>query len=185
MYIIREWKIDPQWTLFLDRDGVINPEKHGDYIRHVDEFQFYEGVKENFHVLNKQFGKVLVVTNQRGIGKGLMTIDDLHDIHSYMNEELRKYDAHIDSFYFAPELENDSPNRKPNTGMGLQAKEQYPHIDFKKSIMVGNNLSDMEFGKKLGMKTVYVETTKEMQAKSDLIDQKLIDFLSFIELLKQ
>lgn len=184
MYVIQEWKIDSSWTLFLDRDGVINHEKEGDYIRNKNEFEFYYGVKENFHVLNETFGRIIVVTNQRGIGKGLMTEDDLHSIHEFMNESMASTGGLVHAFYYAPELESDAMNRKPNIGMGLQAKSDFPDLDFKRSIMVGNNLSDMEFGKKLGMKTVYVETTKEMQAKSDLIDLKLINFLSFIELVK-
>lgn len=173
-------RIDASWTLFLDRDGVINIEKEKDYIRNVSEFEFYPDVVENFHQLNKIFSLIVVVTNQRGIGKGLMTVKDLHDIHSYLQSEIQKHGGHIDQFYFAPDIESDAINRKPNIGMGLQAKKEFPKIDFAKSIMIGNNISDMEFGKNLGMKTVYLNTTNPREEKHpsiDLMFENLYDFI--------
>jgi histidinol phosphatase-like enzyme len=68
--------IDTSWTLFIDRDGVINQEKKEDYILNWNEFKFYDGVKQAMEIFNKKFGVIVVVTNQRGIGKGLMTEDD-------------------------------------------------------------------------------------------------------------
>jgi D-glycero-D-manno-heptose 1,7-bisphosphate phosphatase len=176
--------IDATWTLFLDRDGVLNIEKDQDYIRNVDEFIFYDDVLSHFPILNKTFGKIIIVTNQRGIGKGLMTHDDLHSIHSFLLTEINKHDGHIHQFYYAPDLENDSIDRKPNIGMGLKAKQEFPEIDFSKSIMVGNNISDMEFGKRLGMKTVYVNTTKprtELHESIDLLQNSLPDFCKLIQ----
>jgi HAD superfamily hydrolase (TIGR01662 family) len=73
--------IDKQWTLFLDRDGVINHEKSGDYIRHAGEFHFYDGVPEAMAVFAARFGRIFIVTNQKGIGRGLMTEADLTGIH--------------------------------------------------------------------------------------------------------
>ena len=70
-------QIDNTWTLFLDRDGVINEEKKDSYIFHFGEFVFYDRAKEALKILSDTFGKIVVVTNQRGIGKGMMTADDL------------------------------------------------------------------------------------------------------------
>lgn len=182
MNLQARWGVNSSWTLFLDRDGVINIEKHLDYIRSVDEFHFYPHIQQEFHRLNKAFGKIIVVTNQRGIGKGLMTNADLHAIHQHLNNRLREYGGHIDAFYYAPELDNQSPNRKPNTGMALQAKQQFPEINFEQSIMVGNNRSDMEFGKRMHMKTVYVETTHPLVESHEWVDVKLHDLHAFIEL---
>jgi D-glycero-D-manno-heptose 1,7-bisphosphate phosphatase len=162
---------------------VINIEKKSDYIRNRKEFIFYEGVKEHFFEMNKTFSRILIVTNQRGIGKGLMTHDDLQDIHVFLNEELNFYDGKVHHFFYAPDLESEAINRKPNIGMGLQAKEMFQDIDFSKSIMVGNNLSDMEFGKRLGMKTVFVETTKALSEQHEWVDIKLPSLLHFIQLL--
>jgi histidinol phosphatase-like enzyme len=94
----------------------------------------------------------------------------LHGIHSLLSEQLAKVRGHIDAYYFAPQLENDAEDRKPNTGMGFQAKHDFPNINFSKSVMVGNNLSDMAFGRNLGMKTVYVNTTSPMHEAHPLID---------------
>jgi histidinol phosphatase-like enzyme len=173
--------IDQNTTLFLDRDGVLNIEKENDYIKNVDEFIWYDGVLENFHLLNKIFNRIIIVTNQRGIGKELMTVSDLHSIHTHLNNELNRHHANIDAFYFAPEI-TDSVNRKPNIGMALQAKIDFPQIDFSNSIMVGNNLSDLDFGKRIGATTVLVETTTKVEMPHHLVDFKLDNFVSFCKL---
>lgn len=176
--------INEEWTLFLDRDGVINIEKDQDYIRNVNEFIFYDDILSHFPILNKTFGRIIVVTNQRGIGKNLMTHDDLHGIHQHIIDELKKVKATIHRFYYAPDLETDAEDRKPNIGMGLKAKKDFPEIDFRKSVMVGNNISDVEFGHRLGMKTVYVNTTKprtEGHPSIDLMLDSLPTFCKMIE----
>src|SRR6478736_1684328 len=122
--------IDNTWTLFLDRDGVINRDKVGSYIFNRDEFFFLPGVEEAIKIFSDVFGVIVVVTNQRGIGKGLMTEDDLHNIHAHMLDELGVQGGRIDKIYFAPDLNSDSPNRKPLTGMALQAKDDFPDINF-------------------------------------------------------
>jgi histidinol-phosphate phosphatase family protein len=151
--------INNSWTLFLDRDGVINHEKHEDYILHKDEFRFYEQVTAALTILNKIFGVIVMVTNQKGVGRGLMTEDALQEIHDLMLDTIRNAEGRIDKVYYCAELDNDHPNRKPNAGMALQAKKDFPQIDFQRSVMVGNKLSDMKFGRNAGMFTVFVATT--------------------------
>jgi len=165
--------IDKTWTLFLDRDGVLNIEKNGDYIRNADEFVLYNNTLESIAKLNTLFGKIIIVTNQRGVGKGLMTSNDVIQIHAHLDNLLAPVGGQIHAYYFAPDLDPNAPHRKPNTGMGLQAKLDFPDIDFSKSIMIGNNLSDMEFGKRLGMYTMYVETTKPLDMPNELVDLKM------------
>lgn len=152
-------KIDKNWTLFLDRDGVINHEKKEDYILNWNEFVFYDGVKEAIKIFNGLFKTIVVVTNQKGIGKGLMTENDLHNIHFNMVKEIEIAGGRIDKIYFCPDLDSNSPNRKPNAGMAFKAKEDFNHIDFSKAMMVGNKLSDMGFGKNAAMQTVFLATT--------------------------
>lgn len=151
--------IDKNWTIFLDRDGVINIEKHLGYINNWDEFIFYDGVKEALHIFSGKFKYILVVSNQRGVARGITKTADLDIIHHNMVEEITKAGGRIDRIYFCTDLELTSPNRKPNPGMGLQAKLDFEQIDFSNSIMVGNKLSDMEFGRNLGCKTVFLPTT--------------------------
>jgi D-glycero-D-manno-heptose 1,7-bisphosphate phosphatase len=152
--------IDPSWTLFLDRDGVINVEKENDYIRHVAEFHFLEGVELAIATLSQVFGRIVVVTNQKGIGKGLMTETDLSDIHQKMTSDIAKAGGRIDQVYFCPDINPDSSCRKPNTGMALQAKMDFKEIEFTRSVMVGNTISDMQFGRSCGMRTIFVLSAK-------------------------
>lgn len=150
-------KIDSTWTLFLDRDGVINKLLPGAYVQTIDEFEFNPGVLEALNKAANLFSRIVVVTNQQGIGKGLMSERNLFEIHTYCKEKVVNANGRIDEFYFAPELASaNSPFRKPNTGMALKAKEDFPEIDFSKSIIVGDSDSDIEMGQRLGMKTVYI-----------------------------
>lgn len=166
--------IDKSWTLFLDRDGVINPEKDNDYILHLGEFRFYDGVLEAMPVFNRLFGTIVMVTNQKGIGKGLMTVDDLNGIHDYMVNEIQQQGGRLDKIYFAPDLDSASVNRKPNPGMAYQAKTDFPAIDFTKSVMVGNKLTDMQFGRNAGIAhTVFLATTNpETPFPHPLVDER-------------
>jgi len=164
-----DWNIDNSWTLFLDRDGVINERKMGGYIQNVEEFQFLQHAAESIAYFSTIFQHVFVVTNQQGIGKKIMTRRNLSQIHAYMCEVVEKKGGKITKCYFAPELKSENSQlRKPNPGMALQAKAEYPAVDFKKSIMVGDTDSDILFGTNLGMKTVRIKTQEIIGIKSDL-----------------
>lgn len=171
--------IDKSWTLFLDRDGVINHERKMEYILNWKEFMFYEGVKEALRIFADQFGTIVMVTNQRGIGKGLMTEADLKNIHENMLAEIRLTAGRIDKIYYCTNLNDDCVDRKPNAGMAHQAKNDFVNIDFKKSVMIGNKLSDMQFGKSVGMYTIYLATTNpEIEFPHPLIDDRFDDLHS-------
>lgn len=169
--------IDKNWTLFLDRDGVINKRLSGDYVKNIEEFEFLEGVKECLPMLNKIFDRIIVVTNQQGIGKGIMTEYDLYKVHQFMLFEIEKSGGKIDAVYFSPfKAEENHPMRKPNTGMALKAKEDFPDIEFEKSIMVGDSESDMEFGKRCGMKTVFIGNNNLQGIHADFAFKSLKEF---------
>ena len=171
------WGIDQSWTLFLDRDGVINERLVGDYVKKTEEFKFIEGVPFAISRLNTVFFRIFVVTNQQGIGKGLMTEGNLLAVHSYMLEGIRSEGGNIDSCYFAPQLSNEgSEMRKPGSGMALKAKQDFPDIDFSRSVMVGDSDSDIEFGKNLGMKTVKVSNEESDTSNADLYVKSLKEF---------
>lgn len=176
--------VDNSWTLFLDRDGVINHEKKLDYILNWDEFKFYDGVKEAMNILDKYFDIIAMVTNQKGIGKKVMSVDDLNNIHHNMIAEIEDSGGRVDRIYYCPDLEDNSPNRKPNAGMAFQAKAHFPSIDFSKSIIVGNKPSDMKFGRNAGMHTVFVATTNpEVENPNPLIDLRFDNLLAFAKAL--
>ena len=157
--MLNKLHIQQDWTLFLDRDGVINHEKKEDYIRNWTEFEFYKESLLALPILAQKFKKIIITTNQKGIGKGLMSVDDLALIHQNMTNKIVELGGRIDAIYYCPDLDNASINRKPQPGMAYQAKTTFPEIDFKRSIMVGNRMSDMEFGRNAGMHTVYLATT--------------------------
>lgn len=177
--------IDKSWTLFLDRDGVINVEKKGTYVLNVNGFVFYEGVQMALQQLSKIFGLVLIATNQRGVSKGSMTLENLHDIHAYMLEEVTKANGHIDKIYFCADMHDESPNRKPNPGMALQARKDFRQIDFSKSIMVGNTLSDMKFARNAGMYAVFIASTEpEIPFPHELIDARFDSLSEFAKAIR-
>jgi histidinol-phosphate phosphatase family protein len=151
-----KFKIDKSWTLFLDRDGVINEKIDNDYVKNWSEFFFINGALDALSILSSLFGNIIVVTNQRGIGKGLMSKNDLNIIHIRMMDLVLKHGGRIDKIYFCPEILNTSFCRKPNIGMAMMAKNDFPKIDFERSVMIGDSKSDMEFGKRLNMKTVFI-----------------------------
>ena len=151
--------IDKSWTLFIDRDGVINHEKKEDYILNWQEFRFYDGVKETFGKLSDRFGKVIIVSNQRGVGKKLMTESDLLDIHQNMKQQIKASGGRIDAIYYCTSTDNKHAERKPNPGMAFHAKNDLPGIDLSRSIIAGNKLSDMLFGKNAGMYSIYIAST--------------------------
>jgi histidinol-phosphate phosphatase family protein len=160
-------------ALFLDRDGVINEEKDGSYIFHKNEFVFYPGAVDALVNLSRKFDYVFIVTNQRGVGRGYMTEAALLEIHDHLTEQVVAAGGHITRIYFAPSIDSDHSHRKPNTGMALDAQKDFPDIEFGKSVMVGNNLSDMQFGKSMGMKTVFLYTTQsEISLPHKLIDEQ-------------
>lgn len=158
--------VDTDWTLFLDRDGVINRRLPGDYVRKWEEFEFLEGVLPALRMLAGLFGRIVVVSNQQGIGKGLMTEKELKHIHSQMQREVEAAGGRIDAVYFCPGLARDRPPcRKPDTGMALQAREDFPEIDFARSVMAGDTASDMEFGSRLGAVNVLIGEDEETLAR--------------------
>ena len=166
-------EIDKSWTLFLDRDGVINVESVGSYVTSWGEFKFHDGVLEALKSLSHVFGNIVVVTNQRGVGRGIMSMEDLREINKNMRASIAEHGGRVDKIYAATSVSDDDHNRKPNTGMGLQAQQDFPEIDFKKCVMIGNSLSDMEFGKKLSMYNVFL-TTKHgpFEMPHDLIHEQ-------------
>lgn len=176
--------INQSWTLFLDRDGVINVELPGDYVKTWDEFVFCSNALKALEKFNITFGTIVVVSNQRGVTKGVMSIDDLNNVHSNMLKEISISNGRIDKIYFSTAMHDDDPTRKPNIGMALMAKSDFSHIDFNKSIMVGNKMSDMEFGKNAGMKTVMVDEAKKYaSSQHEQIDIRVDSMYEFSKML--
>jgi histidinol-phosphate phosphatase family protein len=179
--ILKDYKFNKSWTLFLDRDGVINKKINNDYVLIWKQFEFIQGVTEAIKILSSVFGKIIIVTNQQGIGRGLMTEKDLSEIHSKMIAEIEKYGGRIDAIYYSPYIsENNHVDRKPNVGMALKARKDFPEINFKKTVMAGDSISDMEFGHRLGMINVLINKDKAILKKNpELINFAATDLKDF------
>ena len=114
-----------------------------------------------------------------------MTEEDLLDVHRQMMADIEAHGGKIDSIFYCTSLSNDHPNRKPNPGMAFLAKETFPEIDLSKSVMVGNNLSDMLFGRNAGMHTVFVKTTSpDLPLPDPAIDIVCENLVAFADLLR-
>jgi HAD superfamily hydrolase (TIGR01662 family) len=113
-----------------------------------------------------------------------MTDADLALIHENMTQEIVELGGRIDAIFYCSDLDNGSYNRKPQPGMAYQAKDKFPSIDFAKSIIVGNRMSDMEFGRNAGMHTVYLATTHpEAPFPDTKIDDRYDHLLQFAKAL--
>lgn len=146
-------------TLFLDRDGVINYKLENRYVTRASEFKFIVGAENAIKKLSKVFNRILIVTNQQGISKGIMSENNLETIHQFMQNQLSGSEKFIEKIYFCPHLASYSCNcRKPNIGMLEQAKIDFPLIDISKSYLVGDSDTDIAAGKRFGLKTVKVDS---------------------------
>jgi histidinol-phosphate phosphatase family protein len=144
--------------VFLDRDGILNEKMpEGQYVTRWEEFRILPGVPEALRRLKEAGMRVIVVTNQRGIARGLYTVAGVEDIHSSFQELLAREGAHIDAFFVCPHDEGKCNCRKPLPGLYEQAVAQFPTIAPETSVMIGDSLSDIEFGRRLGMATIFVE----------------------------
>jgi len=128
--------------VFLDRDGVINIDKN--YLYKIEEFEFIDGTFESLKYLQELGYKLVIVTNQSGIGRGYYSYEDYNILTNWMISEFKKNNIDILSVFCCPHTPVDNCNcRKPNIGMIEQAKKIID-IDFKNSWLVGDKTSDIQ-----------------------------------------
>jgi len=145
-------------TVFLDRDGVINEKMpEGQYVTRREELRVLPGVGEAIRRLNSRGCRVILVSNQRGIALGLYTAADLEAIHAWLKNFLESHGARLDGIYYCPHDRDECDCRKPMPGMFEQAVRDFPDIDSHSSVIIGDSLSDMEFGRRLGMTCILIQ----------------------------
>lgn len=179
--------INQEWTLFLDRDGVINEQIIGGYVLDFSQFVFVPGAIEALKVLQQRFAHVIVLTNQQCVGKGLCDEKAVIEVHRQMLEVLDSKGIHLDGVYFCPHRADENCScRKPQRGLAFQAQKDFPDIVFAKSIMVGDAPTDLQLGRNCGMKTVFLTKGKTDSADvpTGLADEQYNDLLDFAEHLK-
>lgn len=164
----------------MDRDGVINaklPENR--YVSRVSEFQFLSGAFEALLVLQKLGFVLVVITNQRGIARGLMTEEDLRAVHGHMLSQLRENGISVEAVYHCPHEEFEfCACRKPEPGMILAAAQDLD-IDLTSSYMVGDSPSDVAAGRKAGVRTIRIGNHDDKDA--DAVFGNLLDFALNLE----
>jgi D-glycero-D-manno-heptose 1,7-bisphosphate phosphatase len=145
-------------TVFLDRDGVINEKApEGEYVSTLRELHLLPGVPQSIARLNRAGLRTIVVSNQRGIALGLYSAEDVAQIHQAIQEMLQQQGARLDAFFICPHDKNECQCRKPLPGMFEQAVKAFPEVRADESVMIGDSLVDIEFGRRLGMPTILIE----------------------------
>jgi D-glycero-D-manno-heptose 1,7-bisphosphate phosphatase len=147
----------------------------GSYVRTPAEFHPLPGVAESIARLNRAGLLVLVVTNQRGIARGLYTLADVHAIHAAFQQHLAGFGAHIDGFFICPHDKGECNCRKPLPGLFEQAVAQFPQIAASTSVMMGDSNADIKFGRRLGMTTVYLAGRAQHRSPSAASASALAD----------
>jgi len=144
-------------TVFLDRDGVLNRKAdEGDYVKAVEEWRWLPGAVEALQELQRAGSRLVVVTNQRGVARGLMTAEALEAIHARLGDDLRAAGVTLAGIYACPHHADACDCRKPGTGLFEQAARELRGIDPATSAMVGDSLSDLEAGTRFGCATYLV-----------------------------
>jgi D-glycero-D-manno-heptose 1,7-bisphosphate phosphatase len=150
--------------VFLDRDGVLNRKAaEGEYIARYEEVELLPGAAEAVARVNRSGRKAIVVTNQRGIALGLYTESDLLRIHETLRAQLEAHGAHLDAIYYCPHDHGHCNCRKPGPGLFDQAFLDFKDASAPISVMIGDSLSDVEAGVRMGMRTVLIAEASEGQ----------------------
>jgi D-glycero-D-manno-heptose 1,7-bisphosphate phosphatase len=150
-------------TVFLDRDGTINEEV--DYLDDPDRLRLIPGAAEAIRLLNNAGILVIVVSNQAGVGRGYFSTATVEAIHQQLAKQLVKHGACVDAIYYCPHHPNEGCEcRKPRPGMLLQAARKHG-IDTRRAFIVGDKVSDLDAGRRVGCQTVLVLTGYGEQAR--------------------
>ena len=163
-------------VVFLDRDGTLNPDPG--YIRSVEQYEFYVDTLDALEELARAGFVFVVVTNQSGIGRGIVEEAALKEIHDYVQQSFGKRDIPLLGIYYCPHTPDEGCEcRKPRTGLFSQAARDHS-IDIDESHVIGDSISDMEAGKRLGMKTVLVRTGNGKSSEKSLLEKGVdVDFV--------
>ena len=155
-------------VIFLDRDGVINkdPMEKG-YVTEWNEFSFLPGAKEAIIKLNKAGFKIIIISNQAGIAKGIYTEDALSEITKNMLSEIERAGGHIEKAYYCVHKNEDNCDcRKPKVGLFEKALTELKlKINYSETYFIGDGITDMEAGKQFGLKTVLLMCGKTTEEK--------------------
>ncbi len=150
-------------AVLLDRDGTLIAEKN--FLSEIEQVEILPGAIEAVKILNKLHYKVIVVSNQSGVARGFFSEDKVREINNYIREVFKRSGAFIDDFYFCPhhpqatlpQYRKACNCRKPAPGMAIKAAREH-RLNLKKCVVIGDKISDVQFGKNIGAKVILVKT---------------------------
>jgi len=167
-------------ALFFDRDGTLNVDT--DYLHKPEEFVWLPGAPEAIRLANQRGYLVIVITNQSGVARGYFGEEDVRRLHQWMNQDLKRFGAHIDDFYYCPHLPGgpipayavECECRKPKPGL-IEAACRDHHIDREASLLIGDAPRDVECAVRAGVRGIRYEggnllTLVERALSSDAAD---------------
>jgi histidinol-phosphate phosphatase family protein len=142
----------PRACVFLDRDGVINqkPAPH-DYVRTWSDFKFLPNISDWIRIFNALGYLVIVISNQRGVARGIMSTADVEEIHRNMVAELARRGAIVDDIFYCPHQDGECNCRKPLPGLVIQAQEKWD-LDLSKSLLIGDSDADEQLAAACGIR---------------------------------
>jgi D-glycero-D-manno-heptose 1,7-bisphosphate phosphatase len=156
--------INPIRYVFLDRDGVLNRKPpEGGYVTGWEQFHWLAGAVEAIARMNRAGFSLIVVTNQRGIALGLYAEAQLGIIHTNMRHDLARQGARVDAIYYCPHDNGKCHCRKPDIGLFEQAFRDFPQANAQNSVVIGDSLSDIQAGRRVGMKTIFIRGEADRQ----------------------
>jgi D-glycero-D-manno-heptose 1,7-bisphosphate phosphatase len=162
--------------VFLDRDGVLNRKMpEGAYVCDWAQFQWLPGAIEAVARMNRAGLTVILVSNQRGIALGLYTPEQLELIHANMQGQLARHGARLDAIYYCPHDQGECHCRKPEVGLFEQAWQRFPQANAKNSLVIGDSLSDIQAGHRLGMRTIFIDGEADRQKPGAAVAAELAD----------
>jgi len=163
-----EAELGSKCVVGLDRDGVINVDL-GTYVTHPDNLKPIPGSMEAIAELRRKGYKIVIITDQGGIAKGIMTQEDVDKVHDRMFEQLGQAGClTIDALYYSASSDKRDPFAKPNTGMFKRCEKEHPHIKFKEGYYVGDKIKDLKAAVNIGAKPVLVRTGYGLETEKEL-----------------
>lgn len=159
-------------AVFLDRDGTIIQDRH--YLLSPEGIRFLKGAFEGLKILKKSGFKIFIVTNQSGVGRGFLSLPRLNEINKEILLRLKAQGLYVNGVYFCPHHPKENCTcRKPKPRLVLRILKEYPEIEPRRSVTVGDKESDVLFGKILGTKNVLISKENEVSTEADFVARDL------------
>ena len=147
-------------TLLLDRDGVLNRLRPGDYVKTWNEFEWLPGALEALADAAGRFPRIYIVSNQRGVGRGVMTQEALDDVHRRMMADVTEAGGRIDGIYVSTAVSDEDPSRKPGRGLFDAILREHADVAAERTAMIGDSPSDMAFAANCGIRGIWCRSEK-------------------------